>query len=268
MSQIKILFFGDIMGKIGRNALKKALPELKEKYKPDFVIANAENIAHGKGITEKTLKEMMDAGIDFFTSGNHVWSNAEAEQIFQKDKLPIIRPANYPPGLPGDGYKVIELGTKKVLIANLMGRHLILKEDFDCPFRSLEAILDQHKNTKLDAILVDFHAEASSEKTCFPRYFDGRASAIWGTHTHVQTADDQILPQGTAMISDVGMVGLKHSSLGIELADAYRKFLYQIPVEHTIPDHGICQINGIFVIIKPENASAKKIERINFEVEV
>jgi hypothetical protein len=268
MSEIKILFFGDIMGKIGRHALKKALPDLKEKYQPDLVIANAENLAHGKGVTEKTLNEMMEAGVDFFTSGNHVWSNSEAEQIFQQDKLPIIRPANYPPGLPGSGYKIIEVGTKKILIANLMGRHLMLKEDFDCPFRSLEEILEQNKNTKLDAIIVDLHAEASSEKSVFPRYFDGRLSAVFGTHTHIQTADEQILPQGTAMISDTGMVGLKHSSLGIELADAYKKFLYQVPVEHIIPEHGICQINGVFVIIKPENSSAQKIERINFEIEV
>ncbi len=268
MSQIKILFFGDVMGKLGRQALKKALPKIKEEYQPDLTIANAENLAHGKGVTEKTIKEMIEAGIDFFTSGNHIWGNPEAEQIFLQNKLPIIRPANYPPGLPGDGYKIIEVGTKKVLIVNLMGRVFFLKENFDCPFRTLEQILEQEKNTKLDAIIVDLHAEASSEKTCFPRYFDGRVSAVLGTHTHIQTADEQILPQGTAMIADVGMVGLKHSSIGIELAGAYKKFLYQVPIEHSIPEKGICQINGVFVIIKTETASAQNIERINLEIEV
>ena len=127
---IKILFFGDIMGKIGRNALKEAIPELKKKYKPDLIVANAENLAHGKGITRNTLQEMMRAGIDFFTSGNHVWKNKEALEIFNENELPIIRPANYPEGVPGDGYRVVEVGTKKVLFVNLMGRMFFLSEHF------------------------------------------------------------------------------------------------------------------------------------------
>lgn len=268
MSQLKIVFLGDIMGKIGRKGVAKAIPQIKKKYKPDLIIANAENIAHGKGVTEKTLKEMMDAGIDFFTSGNHIWKNPEGEQILREGKLPIIRPANYPEGVPGDGYRIIEIGTKKILITNLMGRVFFFKEYFDCPFRKLEAILEETKHEKLSAILVDFHAEATSEKNALPRYFDGQASVFVGTHTHVQTSDEQILEKGTAFITDAGMCGLKNSSLGVDLKNVYTTFLTQIPREHEIPEHGICQINGIFVIIKPENKLAQKIERIQFDVEV
>jgi 2',3'-cyclic-nucleotide 2'-phosphodiesterase len=265
---IKILFFGDIMGKIGRNALKEAIPELKKKYKPDLIVANAENLAHGKGITRNTLQEMMRAGIDFFTSGNHVWKNKEALEIFNENELPIIRPANYPEGVPGDGYRVVEVGTKKVLFVNLMGRMFFLREHFEDPFKTLTNILKQFEDTKLDGIIVDLHAEATSEKNALPRYFDGQVSAVLGTHTHVQTADEHVLPKGTAMISDVGMVGLKYSSLGVDLKNMYHNFLTQMPVEHEMPEHGICQIDGIFVIIKPENRLAKSIERVKLDIEV
>ena len=268
MSELKIVFLGDIMGKIGRNGVKEAIPEIKKKYNPDLIIANAENLAHGKGVSEKTLTEMMDAGIDFFTSGNHIWKNKDGEQVLRENKFPIIRPANYPAGVPGDGSKVIEIGTKKILIVNLMGRVFFFKEAFECPFRTLENILEEHKNTDLSAIFVDFHAEATSEKNAFPRYFHGKVSTVLGTHTHVQTADEQILEKGTSFVSDAGMCGLKDSSLGVDLKNVYETFLTQIPREHVIPEHGICQINGIFVIIKPENKTTQKIERIQFDVEV
>jgi|SaaInlLV_10m_DNA_2_1039722.scaffolds.fasta_scaffold26692_1 2',3'-cyclic-nucleotide 2'-phosphodiesterase len=265
---IKILFFGDIMGKIGRKGLTKALPKLKKKYKPDLVIANAENLAHGKGITEKTLKEMISAGVDFFTSGNHVFSNAaEVEQILSEGKLPIIRPANYPPGVPGDGYRVVEVGAYKILIVNLMGR-VFFREQFDCPFRKLQEILDEYKDSNLAGVIVDLHAEATSEKNALPRYFDGQISAVIGTHTHVQTADEQILEKGTAMISDAGMVGLKNSSLGVGLDNVMKNFLTQTPAVHEIPETGTCQIDGIFAIIKPETGLAESIERIKINVEV
>ena len=134
MSQIKIVMLGDVMGKLGRRALAEAIPIIKKKYKPDLIIANAENIAHGKGVTEKTLKEAMDAGVDFFTSGNHIWANAaDVDKIFSEKKIPIIRPANYPENVPGVGYKVIDVGVYKVVIVNLMGR-VFIREDFDCPF--------------------------------------------------------------------------------------------------------------------------------------
>ncbi|MBU1132139.1 TIGR00282 family metallophosphoesterase [Patescibacteria group bacterium] len=268
MSSLKLLFIGDIMGKSGRAAIKKALPELKEKYNPDLIIANAENLAHGKGVTESTLQEMLDIGIDFFTSGDHIWDNKkEIEKIFSENKLPIIRPANYPEGIPGYGYKVIEIGTNKILIVNLIGR-VFFRSNFECPFREMEKILEQFKDENLSAIIVDFHAEATSEKNTLSRYFDGKVSAVLGTHTHIQTADEQILPNGTAHITDVGFVGIKNSSLGLDLKNVTETFLYQTPREHEIPEHGICQVNAVFVIIKPETKLAVQIERINIDVEI
>lgn len=263
---MKIIFLGDIVGKIGRKAIKEALPKLKRKYKPDLVIANAENLAHGSGVTNKTLKEMMNSGIDFFTSGNHIWDNPEAEEIFNSNDIPIIRPANYPPNITGDGYKIIDVGTKKILIANLIGR-VFIKENFDCPFRTMEKILIENNIKDIDAIIIDFHAEATSEKITFGHYFDEQTNLIVGTHTHIQTADEQILPKGTAYITDTGMNGAKHSSLGVDLKPITHTFLNQIPMKFEIPTSGICQINGIFATIK-ENNKAQKIERINFDIEI
>ncbi len=267
MANIKILALGDIVGKIGRRGVITALPELKKRYKPDLVIANAENLSHGKGVSEKTLNQMIEAGIDFFTSGNHIWDNKNADKIFNENKLPIIRPANYPTGVIGDGYKIIEVGTAKVLIANLNGR-VFFRENFDCPFRVMEKILADNKRKKIDAIIVDLHAEATSEKKSFAHFFDGKINLIMGTHTHTQTADEQILPGGSAFISDLGMCGAKHSSLGIGYESVIRNFLEQTPALHEIPEHGTCQINGIFAIIKQEKGIAKSLERFQTEVEI
>jgi 2',3'-cyclic-nucleotide 2'-phosphodiesterase len=267
MAELKVLMLGDIMGKIGRKGIKAALPELKKKYKPDLVIVNAENLAHGKGVTIKTLDEMVEAGVDFFTSGNHIYSNQEIDQVFSENKHQIIRPANYPAGVPGEGHRIVEIGAYKLLIVNLMGR-VFFKENFECPFRTLEKILEEYEDTELAGVIVDFHAEATSEKNTLPRYFDGKLSAVFGTHTHVQTADEQILENGTSFISDVGMVGLKNSSLGVDLKNVIYNFLTQISAQHEIPETGTCQVDGVFVIIKPENGHAKKIERIKLDVEV
>src|SRR3989339_1400684 len=168
---LKVIFIGDIVGKIGRKAVKHILPKWKGVYVPDLVIANVENLAHGKGVTENTLKEMIEAGVDFFTSGNHIWKNAQAEEIFKKKKLPIIRPANYPAGLPGEGFEIIKVGKTKILIANLNGRVFFFKESFDCPFRAMENILNIAKKRKIKHVIVDLHAEATSEKTTMGHYF-------------------------------------------------------------------------------------------------
>jgi metallophosphoesterase (TIGR00282 family) len=264
---MKILFFGDIIGKIGRKALKKTLPDLKKEYEVDLVIANAENIAHGFGVTSKTLNEMIECGVDVFTSGNHIWDKDEAVDIFKAKKINLIRPANYPPGTPGVGYKIIEISTKRLLVVNLIGR-VFLRENFDCPFRKLDSILEENKNERLNGIIVDFHAEATSEKVALGYYADGRISAVVGTHTHVPTADERILPKGTAHISDVGMVGAKNSIIGDKTEDIIKRFIYQMPYPFEPIEEGTCQINAVLIEIDSKTGKAIKIERIDREVEI
>jgi metallophosphoesterase (TIGR00282 family) len=264
---LKILFFGDISGRIGRTAVAKILPSLKKKFNPDLVIANAENIAHGVGVTEKTLQELTDAGVDFFTSGDHIFDKKEAIGILEDKNFPLIRPANYPAGVPGVGVKLFEVGTKKVLMINLIGR-VFLKKNYDCPFKKADEILDDFKNEKLSAIIVDFHAEATSEKNGLARYLDGRVSAVLGTHTHVGTDDWQILPGGTAFVTDIGMVGAKDSILGVDKKGILRTFLTQISEVHEIPEEGICAIDAIYLEINPKTAKAVKIKKIKEEIKI
>ena len=273
---LKILFLGDIVGKIGRRAVAKILPKLKEKYKIDLTIANVENLAHGQGATLKTLTEIQEAGVDFSTSGNHIWKKKEVIEIFQKGEFPIIRPANYPPSVPGEGYRIIEVGSKKVAIINLMGRSF-MKEDLDCPFRKVDEILEKLQATnypglaprsgagKLQAIIVDFHTEATSEKRALGFYLDGRVSAILGTHTHVPTADGQILPQGTAYISDVGMIGAKESILGVDKNIIIKKMLDQMPGAHEIPEQGPAVFQAVMVEIDSKTRKGKRVERVDRE---
>jgi len=265
---IKILFLGDIVGKIGRQAVKKILPQWRIQYKPDLVIANAENLAHGRGLTEKTVREMLEAGVDFFTSGNHVWENkGGVEQVLRTDNFPVIRPANYPPRVPGKGYKILKIKKNKILIANLNGRVFFLRENLDCPFRKTKEILKIAKKQQIRHIIIDFHAEATSEKNSFGRYFDGQVSLILGTHTHVPTADQQILPQGTGYITDVGMVGFKEGSLGVNLKEVIDQFFYQMPQSFSIPECGLCQINGVFAIIDNKGQCCQ-INRLEKQIEI
>lgn len=264
---IKILFFGDIVGKIGRKGIKKVLPRLKKKCKPDLVIANAENLAHGQGVTEKTLNEMLEAGVDFFTSGNHVWKKPQVQEIFAEEKIPLIRPANYPEKVSGPGYKTLKIGTKKLIMLNLIGRVYIDEKDLTCPFEKADEILKKKKE-KDDIVIVDVHAEATSEKVALGRYLDGRASAVLGTHTHVGTADEQILDKGTAYITDIGMVGAEDSVIGIDTEVIINNFISNSHMPHVIPEEGNCLINSVFMEINPKNAEAEKIKRIDLSVKV
>lgn len=264
---LKIIMFGDVSGRIGRRAVAKILPGLKKKFDPDLVLANAENIAHGVGITEKTLGEMVQAGVDFFTSGDHIFDKKEALDLLTKKDAVVIRPANYPPGVPGSGYRLIEVGTKKILVVNLIGR-VFMRSQYDCPFRKMDEILEEHKKDKLSAVIVDFHAEATSEKNGLGIYLDGRVSAVLGTHTHVGTDDWQIFPGGTAYLTDVGMVGAKDSILGVEKSGILKTFLTQMPEAHEIPEEGICAVNAVYLEIDPKTAKAVKIKKIKEEVEI
>lgn len=255
---MKIIFFGDIVGQPGRQALKKIIPQWQKKYQPDLILANGENSAHGLGITEKTLKEILEAGVDLITLGDHTWDQKGTKTLLEENKKNLIRPANYPPHLPGQGYQIIELRTKKILVVNLIGR-VFMKKQYDDPFRTINRIIED-KAEEVNLIIVDFHAEATAEKICLGWYLDGRVTAVLGTHTHIPTADERILPQGTAYISDVGMVGVRDSSLGADKETALKSLLDQTSFELKIAS-GPVEVNAV-LIETDKNNLGKKITRL------
>lgn len=211
---MKILFIGDIVAKPGRQVIEQLLPQIISENNIDLVVANAENAAHGRGVTSKILEELMNHGINFFTSGDHIFH--QADFLDEIDNFPILRPANYPEGTPGKGHDIINAGKfGNILIINLMGR-VFLNERLDDPFRTVDQILEENKDKNVSLTLVDFHAECSSEKYALAFYLDGRVDAIVGTHTHVPTCDHMVLPNKTLFVSDVGMTGIVDSVLGVE----------------------------------------------------
>lgn len=255
---MRVLFIGDIVGRPGRRAVKELMPHLQEKYKPDLIIANGENAAGGNGITEETAQELYDAGIDVLTMGNHVWDRKEVYNFIDNDRR-IVRPANYPPSTPGQGYVVVT--TKQnvdVGIVNLAGR--VFLTPLDCPFRTIDKILESLKK-RTSVVIVDFHAEATSEKVAFGWYLDGRVSAVIGTHTHIQTADERILPKGTGFITDVGMTGPRDSVLGVKVEQVINKFLTQQPVRFEVAS-GTVELDALFLQIEPNCGVTQAIERI------
>lgn len=264
---MKILFIGDIFGRPGRNTVKKLLPEFKAKYGAHLVIANAENMHHGKGVDEGQMNEMQKVGVDFFTSGNHVWKERSIIPRLNDKNLPLIRPANYPEGAPGRGFQIIEGGLmQRVLVINLMGR-VFMPIHLDCPFRTADRILKQFEHEQLSAIFVDFHAEATAEKAALAHYLDGRVSAVIGTHTHIPTFDARILPNGTAFQSDVGFTGPIDSIIGLEKESIIKNFLTQVPVKHEVAD-GDTIFNAILIEIDDQTKKAISVEQIQRQVEV
>ncbi|MFH0886536.1 MAG: TIGR00282 family metallophosphoesterase [bacterium] len=261
---MKILFIGDAIGKPGRNVLKNVLPGIKDEFNVDLTILNGENVAGGVGITRKVYEELLQLGIDVITSGNHIWDKREfINDIVKCEKL--IRPANYPPTVPGKDDIVIEVGGVKVGVLNFNGR--VFMPCLDCPFRSADQKILQLNKENIKVIIVDFHAEATSEKVAMGWYLDGRISAILGTHTHVQTADERILPFGTAYISDVGMVGARDSVIGVQSAPILERFLHQLPQKFEPEENGPMIFNAIIMHIDTESGKAIKIERINRVIE-
>ena len=223
---MKILFVGEIVAKPGREIVQRFLPEIIKEHKPDVVFANCENLSGGRGITEEKLEQMKMAGIDYFTSGEHIFHERGTTDFIEN--VPVLRPANYPKGTPGSGYKIIDLGRKgKVLLINLMGiTSFGGKNSFlDNPFVRIDEILEETKNENIDAKIVDFHAEATSEKYSMGFYLDGRVDAVLGTHTHVPTCDNMVLPKGTLYITDIGMCGAIDSSLGVKADITIKMFL-------------------------------------------
>lgn len=255
---MNILFIGDIFGRPGRNTVKKVLKKYRDEHGIHLVIANAENMHHGKGVREEDLKEMQEAGVDFFTSGNHIWKERSILPFMDSRKLPLIRPANYPPNVPGRGWEIVEGSLKqRVLVINLLGR-VFMQPDTDCPFRIVDQIIKENAHEHLAGIFVDIHAEATSEKMALGHYLDGRVSAVIGTHTHVATADAQILPQGTAYQSDVGFTGPKNSIIGAEKAAIISHFLTQLPVKHEVAS-GPTIFNAVKIEIDDKTRLATEI---------
>ncbi len=255
---MNLLFIGDVFGSPGRGYLKNILPELIATYEIDFTIANGENLAGGAGITGPVAQELFSVGVDVITSGNHVWDKREIYQIIDKEKR-ILRPANYPPGVPGKGSGVyIASNGTTVAVVNVCGR-VFSPQSFDCPFRALDAEISQLR-TITPVIIVDFHAEASSEKVAAGWYADGRVSALFGTHTHVQTADEIILPGGTAYITDVGMTGSYEGVIGVERELILKRFLTQLPVRHK-PVKGKRQFCAVYCVIHP-SGKTETIKRL------
>jgi len=263
---MKIIFIGDIVGEPGREATKELLPRLKQEFNPDLVIANGENISHGKGMSSDHMDEMMKRGIDFFTSGNHIWQQRDLRPRMDEKNPSVIRPANYPPDNPGRGWRIIETAMmKKLLIINLQGR-VFMHKDYDCPFRAADKILEEVSHEHIDEILVDFHAEATSEKVALGHYLDGRVSAVIGTHTHVPTADVRILPGGTGYLTDVGMVGLRDGVIGVNKEEILKSFVNQMPVKHQIADEGTATFCAVYLELK--GGKTVKAEAILKEVEL
>ncbi|QWR77679.1 TIGR00282 family metallophosphoesterase [Candidatus Magnetomonas plexicatena] len=255
---MKVLFIGDVIGRPGRLFLKSLLSGIVHNRSIDFVIANGENAAGGFGITEKTANELFAMGVQVITTGNHVWDKKETVQyLFSENK--ILRPLNFPPDVPGFGSIVFNLKNGlKVGVINLIGR--VFMNLSDCPFRAVIPEIEKIKKIT-NIIIVDMHAEATSEKQALSYYLDGKVSAVVGTHTHVQTSDEKILPYGTAYITDVGMVGPMVSVIGVQVEQIVRKFLNQIPQKYDVAK-GSCFFCGVVIDIDNQTGKATGIERL------
>lgn len=264
--KIKVLFFGDVVGKLGRRALVKILPELKNKYQPDLVVANIENISHGKGVTVKALQELKEAGLSVFTSGNHVWRKEDPQAVARELGVTILTPANHPSSQSQvAGFKVLEVADVKVLLVNLQGQVFMTEENATLPFTAADEIL--RTNPGLITV-VDIHAEATSEKVALGFYLDGRVSAVMGTHTHVQTADAKILEAGTGYITDVGMTGPANTVLGVKKELIIEKFLTNGPIVFELPETGEAEIGFVCLVIDCASRHCTKIEPKNTIVNV
>jgi metallophosphoesterase (TIGR00282 family) len=251
---MNILAIGDIIGKPGRQVVERHLRAIRQQYKISTVIANAENAAGGFGLTQDTAQELLGSGIDILTSGNHIFAQKDIIPYLEAD-MPILRPLNYPSGVPGRGYRV----SGRVLVVNLIGR--VFMNTCDCPFRAMDKLLAELKE-RPPVIIVDFHAEATSEKVAMGRYLDGRVSAVLGTHTHVGTIDTQILAGGTAYVTDIGMTGPTDSIIGDDAEAIIQRFLTQMP-HHISVGRGSPALDAIMVEVDETSGKAKAIKRIH-----
>src|SRR3989339_1046529 len=266
---MNILIFGDIIGRPGRKTMQKALPDLCKKHQDDLVIANVENLAHGFGITDDTIAEMRQAGINFFTTGNHIWKNEKGKKLLAQNPADIICPANVTGNLPGKKMAVITVKKIKILLINLLGQVFMetKEEKIVSPFETFDQIYQENGQDAL--VIVDLHAEATGEKRAFSWYVDGRADIVVGTHTHVQTTDEQIMPKGTAYITDLGMVGAADSSLGMEKERVLAKVALKKETHLEPPTHAKAGVlSGILVVVDEKKKKVKSIQRLlqNYEL--
>ena len=260
---ITILVVGDIVGRPGRRALREVLPDLQKQRRIDCAIANAENAAGGSGVTPQIVTELLNSGIDVLTSGDHIWRNRAVYQVIGREER-ILRPANYPDETPGHGSQVYTLHSGvKIGVVNIVGR--VFMSPADCPFH---AVVDEIEAVKKETplIVVDFHAEATSEKIAMGRFLDGRVTAVIGTHTHVQTADERILPGGTAYITDIGMTGPCDSVIGRDVELVIKHFITQLPQRFEVAKKGV-ELQGVFIRADENTGRAVSIERVNVKLE-
>jgi metallophosphoesterase (TIGR00282 family) len=258
---MNILFVSDIVGDPGRRVLRHYLDSIRREHSISLVVANGENAAGGFGITPRIADEIMALGVDVITTGNHVWDKKEiVEHISQEERL--IRPANFPPGVPGNGSAVVSAGGASVGVLNLMGR--VFLANLDCPFRRAREEVRALREKGVKVILVDFHAEATSEKIAFARFMDGSVTAVVGTHTHVQTADEQVLPKGTAYITDVGMTGPHDSVIGVTAEIAIERFLFQTPKRFDTAK-GPGTLQAVVISADPETGRSTGITRLSIQ---
>jgi len=255
---MKVLVVGDVVGKLGRQAVARLLPHLKRSLGLDLVIANGENAAGGKGLTPATAQELFQAGADIITSGNHIWAYRDIYAYLDSEPR-LLRPLNYPLGSPGSG---VYRG-RGVAVINLMGR-VFMPGDLDCPFRAADQALAQLEGSPV--IVVDMHGEATSEKVALAWYLDGRVSAVVGTHTHVSTADARILPKGTAYVTDVGMVGPRDSVIGMGVEEVIQRFLTQLPNPFSPVGRGPAIFNSVLIEVDDVSGHATSIQRLDQEV--
>ncbi len=255
---LKVLFIGDIVGRPGRTAVKALLPRFIDRNRIDFVIANGENASGGFGITADTAKELLSSGIDVITSGNHIWDKKDIIPFISKEDR-LLRPLNFPPGVPGFGSVVASLPDGRTIgVINLQGR--VFMTATDCPFRAAEAEAGRMRQ-RTASIIVDFHAEATSEKVALGYYLDGKVSAVIGTHTHVQTADEKVLPGGTAYITDAGMTGPAESVIGVRKEQIVEKFLTQMPTRFEIPS-GPVLLSALVMDINEKDGRCSSVLRV------
>jgi metallophosphoesterase (TIGR00282 family) len=255
---VLILAIGDVVGKPGRQAVALFLPGLRKQYGVDLAVVNAENVAGGIGVTPDTAAELLEAGADVLTSGNHIWAHKDIIPMLDGE-TPLLRPLNYPSGVPGRGYVV----ARRVLVVNLIGR--IFMGNFDCPFRTMDRLLAEMPD-RPPVIYVDFHAEATSEKVALGYYLDGRVSAVMGTHTHVGTIDARIMPKGTACVTDIGMTGPVDSIIGDEPQKVIDRFLNQLPYRLSAA-RGKAVLNAMLIRVDDRTGKALAIERIQRETD-